>query len=267
MLPPSRWARFGSYPAAATLVGAVVLWIIGLFVSSVSTTWRLIAIGVGAIALFIGVSMLAPKLVPPLARVLGAPAARIAGAPGELARGNSARNPTRTASTASALMIGLALVTMVGVLAAGLRTRFQDSVNKVFVADYVLTATDNFSPIGVAAAQSVQDVPGAETVSSVRAGQGRAFGGRITVTGVQPNVGRVISVPLAGGWPSDAGPARAERSLRIQGLRTLAPPRTGIADRRRDADRCAPAACSARRVLAAEGWRAVRRCDGVNADV
>ncbi len=206
VLPPSRWARFGSYPAAATLVGAVVLWAIGLFAGSVSTTWRLIAIGVGAIALFVGMSMLAPKLVPPLVRVLGAPAARIAGAPGELARGNSARNPARTASTASALMIGLTLVTMVGVLAAGLRTRFQDSVNKVFVANYVLTATDNFSPIGVAAAQTVQGVPGVETVSSLRVGQGRAFGGRITVTGVQPNVGRVISVSWPVGGPST--PAR-----------------------------------------------------------
>ena len=206
VLPPSRWARFGSYPAAATLIGAVVLWIIGLFFSSVSTTWRLIAIGVGAVALFLGMSMLAPKLVPPLARVLGAPAARLAGAPGELARGNSVRNPTRTASTASALMIGLTLVTMVGVLAAGLRTRFQDSVNKVFVANYVLTATDNFSPIGVAAAGAVKGVPGVKTISSVRAGQGRAFGSRINVTGVQPNVGQVVSVSWPVGGPST--PAR-----------------------------------------------------------
>ncbi len=202
VLPPSRFARFGSYPAAATIAGAVVLWIIGLFVGSVSTTWRLIAIGVGAVALFLGISMLAPTLVPPLARVLGAPAARIAGAPGALARSNSARNPARTASTASALMIGLTLVTMVGVLAAGLRTRFQDSVNKVFVADYVLTATDNFSPIGVAAAGVVQPVPGVDVVSSVRAGQGRAFGKRVTVTGVQPNVTRVISVSWPVGGPS-----------------------------------------------------------------
>ena len=202
VLPPSRWARFGAYPAAATLIAAVALWIIGLFVNSVSTTGRLIAIGAGAIAMFFGVSMLAPTLVPPLARVLGAPAARIAGAPGELARGNSARNPARTASTASALMIGLTLVTMVGVLAAGLRTRFQDSVNKVFVSNYVVTATDNFSPIGVAAAQAIQGVPGVETVSSVRAGQARAFGSRIPVTGVQANVGRVISVSWPVGGPS-----------------------------------------------------------------
>ena len=50
-------------------------------------------------------------------------------------------------------MIGLALVTLVGVLAAGLRTRFESAVNQEFIADYALTATDNFTPIGVASEQ------------------------------------------------------------------------------------------------------------------
>ena len=58
---------------------------------------------------------------------LGAPAARFGGAAGSLARSNSIRNPSRTASTASALMIGLALVTLVGVLAAGLRSHFESA--------------------------------------------------------------------------------------------------------------------------------------------
>ena len=84
--------------------------------------------------------------MPPLARVLGWPATRFGGAAGVLARGNAVRNPSRTASTASALMIGLALVTFVGVLAAGLRSRFEGSVNQVFVANYAVTASDNFSP-------------------------------------------------------------------------------------------------------------------------
>ena len=103
--------------------------------------------GVGAAALFLGVAMLAKTLVPPLARVLGWPATKIGGAAGSLARGNAMRNPQRTASTASALMIGLALVTLVAVLAAGLKSTFENAVNAVFSADYALTATDNFSPL------------------------------------------------------------------------------------------------------------------------
>ena len=91
MLPPSRWARFGSYPAAATLVGAVILWAIGLFAGSVSTTWRLIAIGVGAIALFLGISMLAPKLVPPASPVCSE--LRPPGSPGPPASSPAATAP------------------------------------------------------------------------------------------------------------------------------------------------------------------------------
>ena len=106
--------------------------LVGLFVSSLSTTQRLIAIGAGALALFLGVAMLAKTLVRPLASVLGWPATRIGGTAGKLARANAMRNPTRTASTASALMIGLALVTLVSVLAAGLKSTFASSVNDLF---------------------------------------------------------------------------------------------------------------------------------------
>jgi putative ABC transport system permease protein len=201
LLPPSRFARFGLHAALGTVIGSVALMLVGLLVSSLSTTQRLLAVGIGAAALFLGVAMLAPRLVPALARVLGLPASRLGGAAGELARSNAARNPARTASTASALMIGLALVTMVAVLAAGLRARFSDSVNQVFIANYAVTATNNFSPISVASANALQGVPGVLVVSGVRAGDGRAFGSRINVTGVSPNVSKVISVKWKDGSP------------------------------------------------------------------
>ena len=150
--------------------------LVGLFVGGLSTKERLLSIGIGAAALFIGVAMLAPTLVPPLARVLGWPATRLGGAAGTLARGNAIRNPGRTASTASALMIGLALVTLVAVLAAGLKSTFEGSVNAIFRADYALTSQDNFSPISIASANALKGVPGVLVVSGVRAGEGRAFG-------------------------------------------------------------------------------------------
>jgi len=201
VLPPSRFARFGPHAAFATITVAIALMLVGMLASGLSTTTRLLGIGIGAALVFVGVAMLAPKLVPPLARVLGWPATKIGGAAGVLARGNAVRNPSRTASTASALMIGLALVTFVGVLAAGLRTRFEDSVNRLFIANYAVTASDNFSPISIASANALRGVPGVETVSGVRAGQGRAFGSRISVTGVAPDVGRVISISWSAGGP------------------------------------------------------------------
>src|SRR5947208_2947785 len=92
---------------------------------------------------------------------------RLPGFSAPCSRANSMRDPARTARTASALMIGLALVTLVGVLAAGLRTHFERSVDEVFLAGYVVTATDNFSPISVASAAAARGVPGVEVVSDV----------------------------------------------------------------------------------------------------
>jgi putative ABC transport system permease protein len=199
VLPISRFARFGTAAALLTIGVAVALMLIGLFVGGLSTTSRLLAIGVGAGAVFLGVAMLAKTLVPPLARVLGWPATRLGGAAGTLARGNAMRNPQRTASTASALMIGLALVTLVSVLAAGLKTRFESSVNSLFQADYALTATDNFSPISTQSADAIRKVPGVQVVSGVRAGEGKAFGSKIGVTGVSGDISKVISVDWAVG--------------------------------------------------------------------
>lgn len=201
LLPSSRWAKYNNQAAYATILAAVALMLVGLLVSGFSTGLRLLALGVGALALFLGVAMLAPKLVPPLVRVLGWPASRIGGSAGQLAQGNSSRNPARTASTASALMIGLALVTLVGVLAAGLRTGFKNNVNKAFVADYAITATNNFSPISLASEQAAGRVPGVTAVVGIRAGTGRAFGSSVNVTGVPPNASQAIKVDWTHGGP------------------------------------------------------------------
>jgi putative ABC transport system permease protein len=202
VLPPSRFARLGIPAALLTIAGAVALMLVGLFAGGLSTTMRLLAIGIGAAAIFLGVAMLASTLVPPLAHVLGWPATRFGGAAGTLARGNAMRNPQRTASTASALMIGLALVTLVSVLAAGLKTTFENSVNSLFSADYALTSTDNFSPISVASANALTKVPGVTVVSGVRAGRGRAFGDQIGVTGVSADISKVITVKWQVGSPA-----------------------------------------------------------------
>ena len=194
VLQTSRFARFSVTAALLTIGGSVALMLVGLFVHGLSTTQRLLALGVGAAAVFLGVAMLAKTLVPPLARVLGWPAAQFGGSAGALARGNAMRNPQRTASTASALMIGLALVTLVSVLASGLKTTFNNAVDSVFKGDYALTATDNFSPISIASEQALAKVPGVNVVSGVRAGDGKAFGSRINVTAVDGNISKLIVV-------------------------------------------------------------------------
>jgi ABC-type antimicrobial peptide transport system permease subunit len=111
-----------------------------------------------------------------------------------LGRDNSRRNPQRTASTAAALMIGLALVTLVAVLGQGIRSTFTDAVDELFVADYAITAQNNFSPIPITAAQTVEDAPGVETVANVRTGEALVYGDPAFVTAVTPNFGEVIAI-------------------------------------------------------------------------
>ena len=116
------------------------------------------------------------RLVTPLATALGWPATKIGGTAGNLARENAQRNPQRTASTASALMIGLALVTLVVDAGGRIITSFKSSVDKIWKnADYAITAQNNFSPIPIAAAQAVAKTPGVTAIGDVRAGEARAF--------------------------------------------------------------------------------------------
>jgi putative ABC transport system permease protein len=210
VLPPSRLARFGPPTALTLMLAALALMLVGALVKSLSTTQALLAVGIGAVALLVATAMLAPKLVPPLARVLGWPATRIGGGAGSLARSNSARDPARTASTAAALMIGLALVTLVGVLAAGLKAHFNDNVQQEFVANYAITSANNFTPIGVASENALRRVPGVLVDTGVRAGEGKAFGSRINVTAVDGDAAQVISVSWQHGSQQTPGQLGAD---------------------------------------------------------
>jgi putative ABC transport system permease protein len=105
---------------------------------------------------------------------------------GELARENSIRNPGRTASTASALMIGLALVTVVAVLGGALRNSTQDAVRDQVAADYVVTSQNGFDPFPAAVGDAVGGTQGVALASSVRTDQALASGSEADVTGVDP---------------------------------------------------------------------------------
>src|SRR5207247_1413844 len=194
ILPPSRLA-FLRVPGSIllTVLGfAALSW--ALFADH-STTGLLVWMGLGALMIFLGVALLAERLVRPLATWLGWPSARLGGAAGALARSNSRRNPQRTASTASALMIGLALVTLVAVLAAGIISSFRGSVKEIWRnADYAVTAQNNFSPIPVAAADAVaKKTPGVVEVANVRVGEGKAFGKTMSnLTAANPPAAKVF---------------------------------------------------------------------------
>ncbi len=188
-LPPGRFARFRGLGAALLAVAGFAALLYGLFGSGLDTTQILVWMGVGALLVFLGVALFAARLVRPLAWALGWPATRIGGAAGLLARDNARRNPQRTGSTAAALMIGLALVTLVATLAAGIVQTFRGAVDDLWKeseSDYAITALNNFSPIPVAAADAAAKAPGVEAVMNVRTGEVLALGKPIFATAVDP---------------------------------------------------------------------------------
>jgi len=193
-LPESRFARFrtvGSLALTALGFGSLAY---GLFADGLGTTQLLTWMGLGALLIFIGVALFAARIVRPAAAALGWPATQMGGAAGRLARDNARRNPQRTASTASALMIGLALVTLVAVLAQGITSTFTNSVEEIFTSDYAITAQNNFSPIPTAAADAAADAPGVEAVASVRTAEARIFDSNEFVTAVDPEAEAAITL-------------------------------------------------------------------------
>jgi putative ABC transport system permease protein len=185
--PPSRFARRAPYVAAGTLAAAGVALGVGLFVNGLGTQRVLLLVGFGTIALFVGVAMIAPRLVKPLATVVGWPAHRLGGMAGELARENAVRNPGRTASTAAALMIGLALVTVVAVLGGALRESTEGAVRDQVTTEFAVTSQSGYDPVPSAVGRAIAKSTQVELVSSVRSDQALVDGtAEADVTGVDP---------------------------------------------------------------------------------
>ncbi len=123
---------------------------------------RLFPLAFGALLLFLATALLSPLMARPVALALGAPIARIAKTPGQLARENAARNPRRTSSTASALMVGLALVAMVLIVGESFKATFSSTLDTSLRADYFVQLDTNdqsgFSPQLVADLKEVEGV-------------------------------------------------------------------------------------------------------------
>jgi putative ABC transport system permease protein len=185
-LPPGRFHRFTPYIALAVLGLALLLLGYSMFRDDLDTATRLLSIAGGVLLLFTGVAMISSQLVRPLAYVVGWPARKLGGSAGKLASGNSARNPGRTAATAAALMIGIALVTFVAVLANGMKASNREAIEEQVSADYVITAQDGFTPFVAAAGDAARDSDDAEVVSNVRSDLGKVGDASTYVTGIDP---------------------------------------------------------------------------------
>ncbi|MFI6935707.1 ABC transporter permease [Streptomyces sp. NPDC050287] len=138
--------------------------------------------GIGAVLLIIGVFILTPLLSRPLIAA-AAPVLRVFGVSGRLARQNSVRNPRRTAATASALMIGLTLITGMTVMAGSLQKSIDKLASSAIRADYVISMA-NGNELSPDVARKLQGLDGVTATSPLRNAAARIDGETEYLTGV-----------------------------------------------------------------------------------
>jgi putative ABC transport system permease protein len=181
----------GAHGRRSTAIGAILalagmaLLVYALVAPGIAVGDRLLTMAPGGLLVLLGVAKLGRHAVVPLASLLGRPSARLGGVAGSLARRNAMRHPARTASTAAALMIGVALVTTVAVLASGLRGAVDGQVRENVRAAHVITGADGWSPVPEGVVRSAAGVPGARATGVV-VDEGRAGTSRVHVAGVDP---------------------------------------------------------------------------------
>jgi putative ABC transport system permease protein len=164
---PTGWSRTRRTWSGAllTLVGAGLV-TAGLWVADETMTVFAL-LGLGALAVFIGVAQLSPVVAVPIAGSLGRPIAPLFRVSGRLANANAVRNPDRTSKTASALMIGLALVTTVFIVGTSMKKTFAAAIEGSVGADYVLS-TAGFTGFSPALTADLAELPEVSAVSGVR---------------------------------------------------------------------------------------------------
>ncbi|HEX8856209.1 MAG TPA: FtsX-like permease family protein [Thermoleophilaceae bacterium] len=182
-----RLARMKTPLAIGISVLGIALLAFGLF-GGQSGGAALGPVGGGAALLFLGVALVSSRLVKPLSTVIGSPLERSFGVTGQIARENSVRNPGRTAGTAAALMIGLALVVFVTIFAAGIRHSIDDAIGKSVTAGLVVENKDGWSLIPESTGQAVAKVDGVSSVSPVRysAAHAKGIGNLDGLSGIDP---------------------------------------------------------------------------------
>lgn len=168
--PASRRRR---YVAGAILCGlGVALMLLGVFGGrrgALGAGRVLQLLGAGAVMLFLGVAFLSPLLVRPLARFIGWPIGKVVGVPGKIARGNAMRDPSRTAATAAALMIGVALVTFVTAFATSAKASVARRVKERVKADFAVTFSGR-AFLSPELARHLEELPEVSVASGARFG-------------------------------------------------------------------------------------------------
>jgi putative ABC transport system permease protein len=188
--PRGRRSRRIRVAVAVIVVARVIITV----TSGASAASIAITIAIAAVLLVVvlrtGSFFWLPRLVPALARLVGRLVAW-RGITGRLARENTIRQPGRTAVTAAALMIGLALVTFASILAAGTKASINQAVNRSFAGNLIVQNAQTNNDVGIPAtvAPALRTVPGVRTVTPIAFSLGKVnrISTDASVTAIDPS--------------------------------------------------------------------------------
>jgi putative ABC transport system permease protein len=197
-------------PSAGRIVAGVLAIVAGIgltVIAALGDSDMLSVVGIGAVLTVVGAVVLGPVVARPGSAALGTPVARLRGMTGDLARQNALRNPRRTAGTASALMVGVAVVTLFTVFAGSLRASIDRTIDRSFGGDLVVT-TGAFGGGGISPelATEVGDLPEVDRAVGVGMGAVQVDGDSKEVSIADPaELAPVLDLGVSEGALEDVG--------------------------------------------------------------
>jgi putative ABC transport system permease protein len=199
---PSRLAIRSAAGASLIALGGIGV------VRTLLASGALELVGLYAVAVFAGMVVLGPVLAPPFVRAVGRPLPAIGRISALLARENAARNPRRTAATASALMVGVGLVAFIAVAADSVKSSTTDAVDRAVRGDFIITSEGaGVRALSPNLAEELRASTEIEAVTTFRVGFAEIAGEGQLVVAVDPSTfSELVDIDVVDGAISRIGP-------------------------------------------------------------
>lgn len=199
--PPPASLRRRLYVGLPLLAAGALCAVVGVIGGPGNdTAW----IGAGAVVWIVTVATLSGVLGRPLLDLLTRLFARLFGATGRMAGENARRDPRRTGATASALMVGIALVSTIGVLAASLNRSVDDLVDQDFAADFVVQGPA-FTPFPTAIGDMLAHVPGVGALARQQIASGKLHGHTVALSANDAGFDQIYTLDMVAGQQAITG--------------------------------------------------------------
>jgi putative ABC transport system permease protein len=188
----------------AIVVAGTAALLYGLFGDS---AYALPLVGLAALLVFVGVTVLGRTVALPLSRFIGWPLPRLRGIAGELARENAMRNPKRTAATAAALMIGVGLVSLITIFAASTKASINKVIDQQFLGDFAVTSPAMAGAGGLdpSLGDRLNDLPEIESAGGIRVRATQVDGEPYQLFAADPEAFDIFDIEPIEGEAADLG--------------------------------------------------------------